>query len=109
MSVQADKRVDIMRLAKMIGETKLSFASSEDLLEILQLTPGSVTPFGLVNDRENRVRFYLDRDLTVDRVGFHPNANTATLVIDMQNFSKFLVHTGHTRIEIDVPVREMSS
>ena len=45
----------------------------------MQLTPGAVTPFGILNDSEHRVYFYLDREFMNDKIGVHPNDNTATV------------------------------
>ena len=62
----------------------------------LGVTPGSVSPFGLLNDRDHAVRVVIDRDLTTaDRVSFHPNINTATLTIARTDFEKFLEGCGN--------------
>ena len=57
------KRVDLRAVADQIGDGKLSFASPERFMEYLGVTPGSVSPMGLINDREHHVRVFLDRDL----------------------------------------------
>ncbi|HZT78536.1 MAG TPA: prolyl-tRNA synthetase associated domain-containing protein [Vicinamibacterales bacterium] len=91
------KKADLRSVADQIGDGKLSFASPERLLTHLGLTPGSVSPFGLINDREHAVRVVLDRDLrSAARVSFHPNINTATYVIDRQDFDRFLTACGNT-------------
>src|SRR5919198_551216 len=78
-TVEATKRVDLRALADQIGDGKLSFASPERLMTHLGLTPGSVSPFGLINDRAHAVRVVLDRDLKqASRLSVHPNINTAT-------------------------------
>lgn len=85
------KRVDLRALAAQIGDGKLSFASPERLMTYLGVPPGSVSPFGLINDRDHHVRVYLDRDLKSDRrISFHPNVNTATLTIAFADFERFL-------------------
>ena len=87
----ASKRADLKAIADQIGDGKLSFASPERMLTHLGLTPGSVSPFGLINDREHAVRVVLDRDFqTAARLAFHPNINTATLTISAPDFAKFL-------------------
>ncbi|HRI36667.1 MAG TPA: prolyl-tRNA synthetase associated domain-containing protein [bacterium] len=104
VSVLAEKRVDIATFSRMIGETKLSFASPEDLLEQLGLTPGSVSPIGLMNDTDRQVRFYLDSDLSrAGLMGFHPNTNTATWLLDESELRKFLAHTSHAMIVAKIP------
>jgi len=95
--IQHSKRADLRTVADQIGDGKLSFASADRLMAHLGLTPGSVSPFGLINDREHVVRVVLDRDLkSADRVSFHPNINTATLTIVAADFAKFLAACGNT-------------
>lgn len=85
------KRVDLREVANQIGDGKLSFASPERLMTYLGVTPGSVSPFGLINDREHRVRVYVDRDLkTASRISFHPNVNTVTITVAFTDFGRFL-------------------
>jgi Ala-tRNA(Pro) deacylase len=91
------KRADLRAVADQIGDGKLSFASPERLMAHLGLTPGSVSPFGLINDAAHAVRVVLDRDLkTASRVSFHPNINTRTYVVATDDFMRFLAATGHT-------------
>src|SRR2546422_8709747 len=83
------KRADLRAIADQIGDGKLSFASPERLMTRLGLTPGSVSPFGLINDREHAVRVVLDRDFQASaRLAFHPNINTATFTIAAADFTK---------------------
>jgi Ala-tRNA(Pro) deacylase len=99
----ATKKADLRAVADQIGDGKLSFASPERLMTHLGVTPGSVSPFGLINDREHAVRVVLDRDFQQStRLAFHPNVNTATLTIAAADFAKFLESCGnpvqHVRI-----------
>jgi Ala-tRNA(Pro) deacylase len=90
------RRGDLAALGDLFGERKLGFASPERLLAHLGLTPGSVSPFGLINDPEHRVEVAIDvavRDAA--RVAFHPNVNTATLVVSGADFQRFLAAVGH--------------
>jgi Ala-tRNA(Pro) deacylase len=90
------KKADLRRVADQIGDGKLSFGSPERLSRYLGLTPGSVSPFGLINDRERAVRVVLDRDLrSVDRLSFHPNINTVTFTIAAADFRRFLEVCGN--------------
>jgi Ala-tRNA(Pro) deacylase len=94
--VRHTKRVNLRAVADQIGDSKLSFASPERLMLHLGLTPGSVSPFGLIHDREHHVRVVVDRDLkTADRLTFHPNINTVTLTITRQDFERFLADCGN--------------
>jgi Ala-tRNA(Pro) deacylase len=93
--------VDIGAVAARIGEGRLSFASAERLLAHLGLTPGAVSPFGLINDQSGSVRVLLDGTLrTAARVGFHPNVNTATIVLTFADFERFLAARGNPVIVI---------
>jgi Ala-tRNA(Pro) deacylase len=93
--LQHYKKADLRAVADQIGDGKLSFASPDRLMTHLGLTPGSVSPFGLIHDR-GEVRVVVDRDLkSAARVSFHPNINTATLVISLSDFEKFLAACGN--------------
>jgi Ala-tRNA(Pro) deacylase len=94
--IEHRKRVDLRRVADQIGDGKLSFGSPERLMTHLGLEPGSVSPFGLINNRDRAVRVVLDRDLkAAARVSFHPNVNTATLVIGGDDFLRYLDACGN--------------
>ena len=94
--VEASKRVDLKALGTLLSESKLSFASPEDLKIILGLTPGAVSPFGLINDTEKKVNVIIDQDLwKYDRLHYHPNVNTATVELSRDDFQKFLDHCGN--------------
>lgn len=94
--VEHARPVDLHRLAGQIGDGKLSFGSAERLEKFLGLTPGSVTPFGLINDPLRHVRVFLDSEIRqASRVSFHPNINTATLVLAFDDLRRFLEATGH--------------
>src|SRR5262245_4984512 len=95
--IRHSKRADLRAVADQIGDGKLSFGSPDRLMTYLGLTPGSVSPFGLINDRDHAVRVFLDRDLkTAERLSFHPNINTATLTIAAADFQRFLEACGNT-------------
>jgi Ala-tRNA(Pro) deacylase len=92
----ASKKADLRAVADQIGDGKLSFASPERLMTHLGLTPGSVSPFGLINDREHEVRVVVDRDFQASaRLAFHPNINTLTFTIAAADFNKFLDACGN--------------
>lgn len=94
--VEHRKQADLRALAAQIGDDRLSFGSPERLLAHLGLTPGAVSPFGLINDRAHRVRVVIDADLrTAEYVAFHPNVNTVTLRLARPAFERFLEWSGH--------------
>jgi len=83
--------VDLGRLATLVGDDRLSFASPERLQAHLGLAPGSVSPFGLLNDVAGAVVVVVDAALReAARVAFHPNVNTATVVLSAADFVRFL-------------------
>jgi Ala-tRNA(Pro) deacylase len=92
-----EKEADLRHLVKVIGDDRLSFGSPERLMARLGLTPGSVSPFGLLNDSMHAVRVIVDADLkNADRLIFHPNINTASLTISLGDFERFLEAQGNS-------------
>jgi Ala-tRNA(Pro) deacylase len=95
--LEHSKKADLRKVADQIGDGKLSFGSPERLMKHLGLTPGSVSPFGLINDGTRSVRVVLDRDLrSAIRLSFHPNINTVTFTIAAKDFERFLAACGNT-------------
>ena len=93
--VESNKRVNIKQLNEQIGE-RLSFASPERLAKHLGLEPGSVSPFGLINNDDNEVMLLLDRDIEhAKEVNFHPNINTATLTLKTDAFLSYVKEVGN--------------
>jgi Ala-tRNA(Pro) deacylase len=83
-------------LEKKLRQGKLSFASPERLMKYLGVTPGSVSLFGLINDTTDHVYLFLDEKLrNADHLSFHPNDNTASLVITGEGFHRFLAWSGN--------------
>jgi Ala-tRNA(Pro) deacylase len=86
-----EKQADLRSLAKVIGDDRLSFGSPERLMAQLGLTPGAVSPFGLLNDAAHSLIVVVDADLrAAERLIFHPNVNTASVVIAERDFERFL-------------------
>lgn len=97
------KRADLRMVAEQIGDGKLSFASPERLKTYLGVTPGSVSPFGLIHDTDHHVRVYLDRDLkAASRISFHPNINTRTVVLSFADFERYLAASWNVVRFVDV-------
>ncbi len=104
VSMECHKTLDIHRLERALGQGKLSFASEERMVRCLDLHPGSVSAFGLINDIEpkdadpkelfpngHRVKYYIDNTLrTADKISFHPCENTASVVVSGEDFHRFL-------------------
>ena len=85
------KQADLRELVKIIGDDRFSFGSPERLMETLGVTPGSVSPFGLLHPGSTEVRVIVDQDLrSADKLIFHPNLNTASITISVADFERFL-------------------
>jgi Ala-tRNA(Pro) deacylase len=90
-------KLAIRDLEQLLRQGKLSLASDRRLEQWLGLSPGSVTPFGLINDKQNHVHLFIDEHLrNAERLSFHPNINTATVVISFEDFIRFLDWSGNT-------------
>ncbi len=96
--VDADRRVPMGPFGRALGTGRLSFATADELLDRLGLTPGSVTPFGLVNDTGRDIRLVLDAAMMRDHalLHYHPLINTMTTAIAPADLLRFFAHTGHT-------------
>ena len=89
-------------VSKRLGSSRLSFAPAEDLREMLQLTPGSLSPLGLWFDGEQRIRLVIDKDVQREgRIAFHPCDNTATVLFRQEDFwGQVVPALGHETIYI---------
>lgn len=94
ITVKGEKRVDLKNFRKSQGTRPLSFASPNDLMNIMKLTPGAVTPLGLLEDEERKTAFYLDSELVGGLVGCHPNDNTATIWLQSSDLISLLEEHG---------------
>ena len=98
ITVKGDKRVNLKEFRKNNNTRPLSFASADDLMEIMGLIPGAVTPLGLLNDTECKVTLFLDNDFIGDLglIGVHPNDNTATVWIKANDLVTLIQQHGNT-------------
>ncbi len=101
ITIKGDKRIDLKQFRKDFNTRNLSFASPEDLMEILNLIPGSVSPLGLLNDKNLKVKFYIDKYFLNDTgiIGIHPNENTSSLWIKTEDLIEIIKEHGN---KIDV-------
>ena len=95
ITVKGEKRVDLKEFRKQNGLRNLAFASEADLMEYMRLTPGAVSPLGLLNDPEHQVQFYLDAELAGNKIGVHPNDNTATVWMETDDLIKLIQNNGN--------------
>lgn len=94
--VGIDAQMDLQALCRRLGDDRFSFGSAERLMASLGVTPGSVSPFALINDRAHTVRVIVDAPLrAAERLIFHPNVNTASITISGADLDRFLQSTGH--------------
>ena len=102
ITVKGSKRVDLKKFRKEHGLRNLSFASPEDLMGIMGLTPGAVTPLGLLNDSDRRVELFLDRDFTGGLIGVHTNDNTATVWMMAEDLVDLIRQHGNLVHVVDI-------
>ena len=97
ITVKGDKRVDLKEFRRQNNTRPLSFASEQELMSIMNLIAGSVTPLGLLNDKELKVAFYLDKDFLNGKqiIGIHPNENTATLWLKIEDLISIIKEHGN--------------
>lgn len=104
LSLHEQKRVNLKALSSVVNKGRLSFAKPAELLELLKLTPGSVTPYGLLFDEQKQVAFYLDEDLLQFEVtNFHPMRNDRTLSMPVNAFLQFFTLIHHIPTIVQVP------
>jgi Ala-tRNA(Pro) deacylase len=100
---EEDKKIDLKALGERLGAGKLSFGSADRLLRYLGVLPGAVTPFGIINDTDRKVKVVLDRDLMgFDIVNAHPLVNTMTTALAPQDLVRFLEAEGHAPLIADI-------
>lgn len=100
VTIPAEKRLDMKRLQGIAGSKRLSFGKAEDLMDHLGIEPGSVSPLCLLNNTKRDVKFFIDRaGWEAPLVNIHPNDNTASLVLDRENFHQ-LVNALNVTYEI---------
>ena len=94
--LDCDKSIAMHDLEHILHEGKLSFASEKRMDKYLGLKPGSVTPFGLINDENHEVIVFIDSTLQqADRLAFHPLDNRATVSILRTDLIRLLEHLGN--------------
>lgn len=100
--VEDNKRVDMRNITRFIDIPHLSFASETELNNVLGLSRGSVSPFGIINDIENKVTLIIDSALREKRLLFPANSNTETIAVNYADLIKFAESTKHTCYVLDV-------
>ena len=97
------KRLDMLRFKEIVSANQIKMASEKSLYEKMMLPPGTVSPFGLLNNKEKDIKVYIDKEIIgEERMCFHPNTNEKTIFIKTSDLLKFL-----ESIECDVNVIEI--
>ncbi|MBV5266191.1 prolyl-tRNA synthetase associated domain-containing protein [Pinisolibacter aquiterrae] len=104
VTAEGDAAIDLKAISGVIGASgRVTFGKPELLLDLVGVTPGSVTPFGIVNDTEGRVTVVIDAAMMEHEIlNFHPLENTATTSIRREDFVRFLEATGHPPLIVAV-------
>ncbi|MDH6457972.1 Ala-tRNA(Pro) deacylase [Fusobacterium sp. PH5-7] len=97
ITVKGDKRVNLKEFRKENQTRPLSFASEDELKEIMHLIPGAVTPLGILNDEERKVKMFLDDYFLKENglIGVHPNDNTATVWMQAEDLIDIIKEHGN--------------
>ena len=105
ITIKGNKKIDLKEFRTKNNTRSLSFASEQDLMSIMNLIAGSVTPLGLLNDKELKVIFYLDKDFLNNKqiIGVHPNDNTATVWLKTEDLIRIIEEHEHdvTLVSLD--------
>jgi Uncharacterized conserved protein len=103
VTLDKDKKADLVKLREQLGSTKLGFASAERLEKYLDLSKGAVSPLGIINDATRTVNMVFDKDLVGrERIGVHPNDNTATVYLSFDNLKKIIEKNGNRIIYVNI-------
>lgn len=104
LMLKENKKFKTKMISKQINSSRLSFGSDEKMLEYLDITPGSVSLLGLMNDHDFKVQLLMDKDLLQDEyLGCHPCINTSSLRIKMKDvFEKIIPSLHHEAIFVEV-------
>ncbi len=107
--LESNRALDIHDLEQRLKQGKISFASQKRMDKYLGVQAGSVSPFGLINDKDNHVHLFLDQNLQkAEKISFHPNINTASIVVSFSDFIKYLNSVGNSYEFIELYEEEVS-
>ena len=97
ITVKGYKKVDLKEFRKNNNTRALSFASENDLMDIMNLIPGSVTTLGMLNDKEMKVKLFVDKEFieSLGKIGVHPNGNTATVWLKIEDLINIIKEHGN--------------
>ena len=91
------KSLDMDLFKELVSANRIRMASTDSLFKKMQLPPGTVSPFGLLNNEEKDIHVYFDKEIiNEERMSFHPNTNEKTIFISTQDLFKFLQDLGYS-------------
>lgn len=97
------KSLDMDLFKELVSANRIRMASADSLYEKMQLPPGTVSPFGLLNNEEKDIQVYFDKEIiNEERMTFHPNTNEKTIFISTQDLFKFLQDLGYSYQVLDL-------
>jgi len=96
------KPVDLKKIQEKVGTSRLSFGNEEELKNIMNLTKGSVSPLGIINDKNNLITIIIDNELKDKKLLVHPLINTCTISIKYEDLIKIIEHEKHNYIKINI-------
>ena len=96
ITVKGDKKVNLKEFKSKNNTRSLGFASEKDLLNIMNLTPGEVSPLGILNDKDLKVKYFIDQEFKDSQlIAVHPNDNTATIWLKVEDLIKIIKEHGN--------------
>lgn len=102
LAVRQDKKVDLKALRQMVSSRPLTFASEQDLLDILGLPKGWVTPLGILHDQACRVEVLVDSFFADGEIGVHPNDNRATIWLQTADLLQLIRQHGNRAVLVEL-------
>lgn len=102
LTLPAEKRADLKAVAKNLNLPRLSFASEDELFALMNLHTGAVTPLGIINDTDKKIRLIIDAELKGKKLLLHPNTNTATISLAFDDLTKIIRHTEHEFLFVEL-------
>ncbi len=96
VSMALHERADLKKIAALLGFARLSFCNSDELMEYLAITPGSVSPLCIQSDKQCKVKVLFDQNFLGKKVIVHPLRNTASISLEFSDLCRFVEKTGHS-------------
>ena len=108
ITTTSKKRVDLKKFRQVYNTRALRFVTEDDMVRIINLTAGSVTPFGILNDIECKINCFIDEDFIKlnNIIGIHPNDNTATVWLKIDDLVDIIKEHGNKVMVCEILERD---